>query len=121
MSTHQAEFVIPSLKMGDRLRVVRREYLGKISQQAMADLLGVPRERYSAWESGMSEPRTADARRIANVLQSETGVSAAWILGVNENGPTPSGGGTVTSFLSESNRRPFHYNAVTHLSERRAA
>lgn len=93
MSTQQAEFVIPSLKMGDRLRVVRREYLGKINQQAMADLLGVPRERYSAWESGLSEPRFIDARRIANVLQAQAGVSAAWILGVEESGPAPQGGG----------------------------
>jgi transcriptional regulator with XRE-family HTH domain len=81
--------VIPQLKMGDRLRVVRREYLGKISQAEMGELLGVPRERYSQWESGGHEPRPPEARRIANYLQNLTGVSAAWILGVNDDGSTP--------------------------------
>lgn len=81
--------VIPVLKMGDRLRVVRREYLGRISQQEMADLLGVPRERYASWESGNSEPRPADGRKIANLIEAKVGVSAAWVLGVQESGPTP--------------------------------
>lgn len=87
--------VIPQLKMGDRLRVVRREYLGKISQTEMAALLGVPRERYSQWESGGHEPRPADARQIANFLQLKTGVSAAWILGVNDSSPAPIRGGAM--------------------------
>jgi len=87
--------VVPTLRMGDRLRVVRREYMGKISQAEMSAILGVPRERYSQWESGGHEPRPADARRIANLLELRTGVSAAWILGVYENGPSPDGGGPV--------------------------
>lgn len=87
--------VVPTLKMGDRLRVVRREYLGKISQAEMAAIIGVPRERYSQWESGGHEPRPADARRIANLLEKRTGVSAAWIMGVYDGGPSPSGGGSV--------------------------
>ena len=84
--------VIPVLKMGDRLRVVRREYLGRISQAEMAELLGVPRERYAAWESGNSEPRPADGRRIANLIEERAGVSAAWVLGVQEQGTTTPGG-----------------------------
>jgi transcriptional regulator with XRE-family HTH domain len=86
--------VIPVLKMGDRLRVVRREYLHRISQTEMAKLLGVPRERYAAWESGNSEPRPADGRAIANLIESRVGVSAAWVLGVHETtgpGPIPEG------------------------------
>jgi len=87
------QIVVPKLKMGDRLRVVRREYLGKLSQAEMAELIGVPRERYAQWESGGHEPRTADARRIANLLERKAGVSAAWILGVYDNGPAPDDGG----------------------------
>ena len=85
--------VIPVLKFGDRLRVVRREYLDRISQQEMADLLGVSRERYSQWESGNSEPRPADGRRIAQLIEARVGVSAAWLLGVQETGPLPEGDG----------------------------
>lgn len=86
--------VIPILKMGDRLRVVRREYLGRISQQEMAVLLQVPRERYAAWESGNSEPRPAEGRRIAHLIEERVGVSAAWVLGVQEKGNTPDPEGT---------------------------
>jgi transcriptional regulator with XRE-family HTH domain len=81
--------VIPVLKMGDRLRVVRREYLNRISQAEMAELLGVPRVRYAAWEAGLSEPRPADGRKIANLIEARVGVSAAWVLGVHEAGPSP--------------------------------
>lgn len=87
------QIVIPQLKMGDRLRVVRREYLGKLSQAEMAALLGVPRERYSQWESGGHEPKPADARQIAVFLERHTGVSAAWILGVKDNSAAPGDGG----------------------------
>lgn len=87
MENNIRKVVIPALRMGDRLRVVRREYMGKISQAEMAAILGVPRERYSQWESGGHEPRYAEARRIAHLLELRAGVSAAWILGVYENRP----------------------------------
>lgn len=87
------QIVIPVLAMGDRLRVVRREYMGKITQAEMAAVLGVPRERYVQWESGGHEPRVADARRIALFLERETGVSAAWILGVKDSAASDDGGG----------------------------
>lgn len=104
--------VIPVLKIGDRLRVVRREYLNRISQQEMADLLGVPRERYSQWESGNSEPRPADGRRIAQLIEARVGVSAAWLLGVQENdAPGPLGDGGVVAWPVK----------VTNLADYRAA
>ena len=93
--TDMRKVVVPTLKMGDRLRVVRREYMGKISQAEMAAIIGVPRERYSQWESGGHEPRPAEGRRIAKLLEQHTGVSAAWILGVYDGGPSPIGGGSV--------------------------
>ena len=106
--------VIPVLKFGDRLRVVRREYLNRSSQQEIADLLGVPRERYSQWEAGNSEPRPAEARRIAKLIEQQVGVSAAWLLGVQEDdAPGPLGdGGTVT---------PWPVSKVSYLSDRRVA
>jgi len=106
--------VIPVLKIGDRLRVVRREYLNRASQQEMADLLGVPRERYSQWESGNAEPRPADSRRIAKLIEQQVGVSAAWLLGVQEDdAPGPLGdGGTVS---------PWPVSKVAYLSDRRVA
>ena len=104
--------VIPILKIGDRLRVVRREYLNRISQQEMADLLGVSRERYSQWESGNAEPRPVDGRRIAQLIEARVGVSAAWLLGVQESGPNPAGDGGATDWP---------VSKVSYLSERRAA
>ena len=105
--------VIPVLKMGDRLRVVRREYLNRISQQEMADLLGVPRERYASWESGNSEPRPADGRQIANLIEARVGVSAAWVLGVQDSDPSPIGGeGSVIAWP---------VSKVSYLSDRRSA
>lgn len=106
--------VIPVLKFGDRLRVVRREYLNRSSQQEMADLLGVPRERYSQWESGNSEPRPADGRRIAKLIEQQVGVSAAWLLGVQEDdAPGPAGDGGAVF--------PWPVSRVAYLSERRAS
>lgn len=105
--------VIPVLKMGDRLRVVRREYLNRISQQEMADLLGVPRERYASWESGNSEPRPADGRAIANLIEQRVGVSAAWVLGVQDSAPpTPA---------NEGSGAAWPVSKVTHLSSYRSA
>lgn len=107
--------VIPVLKIGDRLRVVRREYLNRISQQEMADLLGVPRERYAQWESGNAEPRPVDGRRIAKLIEQQVGVSAAWLLGVQEEDDTPGplgDGGTVVAWP---------VSKVAYLSDRRAS
>jgi len=92
MNDTERRLVIPQLSMGDRLRIVRREYLGAINQGEMAALLGVPRERYAQWETGRHEPRPAESRRIATFLEQRTGVSAAWILGMYESGPGPVGG-----------------------------
>jgi transcriptional regulator with XRE-family HTH domain len=101
--------VIPVLKMGDRLRVVRREYLNRISQTEMAELLGVPRVRYAAWEAGLSEPRPADGRAIANLIESRVGVSAAWVLGVSDSsGPGP---------LHEGSAAQWPVSKVTYLSD----
>lgn len=110
MNTRQ-EYVIPVLRMGDRLRIVRREYLSKISQADMAALLGVPRERYAQWESGNSEPRSPEARRIASMIQDHTGVSAAWILGVQDSGPITDGDGGLGA--------PWPVSKVLHLSDYR--
>jgi transcriptional regulator with XRE-family HTH domain len=93
------QIVIPRLALGDRLRVVRREYMGKITQAEMAAVLGVPRERYVQWESGGHEPRPADARRIALFLERKTGVSAAWILGVKDSAAADEDGGGAMDFL----------------------
>lgn len=92
MNTNEGQNFIPVLRMGDRLRVVRREYLGRINQQEMSELLGVPRERYTAWEAGNSEPRPAEGRRIANLIEARTGISAAWMLGVLEKPAAPESG-----------------------------
>lgn len=72
--------------MGDRLRKIRRDHLGGISQERMAELLEVPRERYAQWERGGGNPRLSEAKRIAEILMVEAGVPVAWTLGFTHAG-----------------------------------
>lgn len=70
----------------------------------MADWLGVSRATVSNWTSGRIVPSLQSRRLWAQ----KTGVPFEWL----ETGKTPeqvSAEGPSESFLSESNRRPFHY------------
>jgi transcriptional regulator with XRE-family HTH domain len=66
---------IPTWTLGDRLRKAREE-LG-MSQQQLADALGVDRKSISSWEVGRHQPRYRDVSAIAGA----TGVDLEWLAG----------------------------------------
>ena len=61
-----------------RLRTLREE--NRMSQQQVADFLGITRTAYNKYESGVIKP----VRKL-NELAVLFGVSADYILGINEN------------------------------------
>ncbi len=92
--------------MGDRLR--KSLSVRKVGVQEMADILDVSRVTVGRWLAGKGEPKVSQLRRWAL----RTGLPLEWFVTgeINEKTPPPSGEGVpVPSFLSESNRRPFHY------------
>lgn len=65
---------------GERLRKARRR--AGISQQTVADALGVKVNRYSNWEVDTASPRGHDLVRVASVVEKLTGAPLDWILGI---------------------------------------
>lgn len=76
----------PQWEFGDRIRKVRRDIAG-LSQNEMADALGVSQKVYAAWESNRSRPSdiVAIAKSIATIWA--TDVTSSWLLGVDEPPP----------------------------------
>lgn len=69
---------VPEWALSDRLRKIRRDE--HLTQEQMADALGVKTARYSAWEAGHNRPD--DVVAVAAAIEREFGVPAAWTLGV---------------------------------------
>ena len=72
--------VTPTWTFGDRLRKTRS--LAGMDQRAFATTLGVTASALAQWEPGRAVPR--DIVTIAKRVERQTGVPAAWILGINE-------------------------------------
>lgn len=66
--------------LADRLRKVRRE-IARMEQRPFAELLGISKETYTAWETGRNEPKNLVS--IARRIEVLTGAPAAWLLGVD--------------------------------------
>ena len=71
---------IPEWTFGDRLRKARRE--AGLSQQEVAERIGVPLGRYSGWETGEFSPRSADLVDVAKKVSAITDVPTEWLLGL---------------------------------------
>lgn len=69
---------VPQWDLADRLRKIRRDR--HLTQEQMADRLGVKAVTLSAWEAGRTRPQ--DVIELAGIIQREFGVPAAWTLGV---------------------------------------
>lgn len=65
-------------KINERLKLLRRQK--KITQEQMAELVGVSPQAVSRWECGVTCPDIASLPRIAEIL----GISVDELLGVNE-------------------------------------
>lgn len=72
-----------------RLKTAR----GLLSQQAVADLLGIKQQSYARYESGKSTPGVDLLTRICEELNT----SADYLLGLSEDPAPRSGGRTVVS------------------------
>lgn len=55
------------INFGERLREYRLKR--KLSQQALADLVGCERPRISEWESGRNSPTLTTIQRLASALK----------------------------------------------------
>lgn len=76
--------------LGERLKALRRER-PDLTQEAVAEAVGVKQPTYAAWESGAKFPSSADHLRALCRLYD---VSSDWLLGlVDERRPWPKEGG----------------------------
>lgn len=79
---------IPQWTLADRLRKIRRDR--HLTQEQMADALGIKAVTWSAWESGRTRPH--DVVELAGHIERVFGVPAAWTLGVLTSPPTNTSG-----------------------------
>ena len=68
---------------GQRIAAKRKEY--KLSQEALGEQLGVSRQSIYKWESDASLPEIDKLIAISRLFS----VSVGWLLGVEENSPSP--------------------------------
>lgn len=66
------------MKIAERIYELRTEM--KISQQKLADEIGVSRRAITFWESGINEPKATYIARLSKFF----GVSADYLLGLEE-------------------------------------
>ena len=66
---------VPVFSLGERIRKAREDQA--LSQQGLADLLGLDRKTVSGWESDKHMPRLRDLLALSAV----TDVSAEWLSG----------------------------------------
>ena len=57
------------------IRILRSRKEKKLSQQALADLIGVSRSALAQWETQMSSPSLENLRKMAEILE----VSFEWL------------------------------------------
>lgn len=70
------------MNIGDKLAKARKTH--NLTQEQLADLLGVTRQAVSRWEAGLAYPETDNLVRLSEILE----VNCDYLLkdGVNENG-----------------------------------
>jgi DNA-binding XRE family transcriptional regulator len=80
----------PAWTWGDRIRKVRRD-IAKVSQEGMAEVIGVNVATLSSWEGNRAQPYLRLAERIARRVEElfPDKVSAAWLLGQGADDPVP--------------------------------
>lgn len=64
-----------------RLRQIRVEH--KLTQQNIADVLGIDRTTYTFYETGVSKPSLVTLAKLADIYN----VTVGYLLGVEENNP----------------------------------
>src|SRR5438067_254491 len=69
---------LPEWNLADRIRKIRRDH--HLTQEAMAQRLGTKAVTLAAWEESRNRPK--DVVGLAQTIEREFGVPAAWTLGV---------------------------------------
>ncbi len=64
----------------DRLKICRKEC--KLTQQQVADLIGVDRSAYAYYELGVSNPSVENLFKLAAIFN----VEANWLMGMSSDG-----------------------------------
>lgn len=68
--------------ISDRLRQIRKEH--KLTQQNIADVLGIDRTTYTVYELGTTSPSAATLIKLSQIYN----VTVGYLLGVEENNPS---------------------------------
>ena len=76
--------------LADRLRTIRLEH--RLTQQELADVLGLDRTSYTYYETGKTSPSAVNIIKLAKIYN----VTVGYLLGVEENHPERMRGGLVT-------------------------
>lgn len=77
--------VVTPWTTAERMRKVRR--LAGMNQTDFAAAIGVGREAYSSWEASTHDIQPRNIVTVARRIEDLTGVSASWILGLDETPP----------------------------------
>lgn len=93
---------MPEWTLADRLRKARHST--GMGQREFAVALEVSAPTYSQWEAGNTKPR--DVVAIAKRIELITRIPAAWLLGVIESEPRPSGPSSAGSWAPRSGGNP---------------
>jgi len=67
--------------IGERLRTIRKEH--KLTQQNIADVLGIDRTTYTVYELGTTTPSPATLVKLSQIYN----VTVGYLIGVEENNP----------------------------------
>ncbi len=67
--------------LADRLRTIRQEH--RLTQQELANVLGMDRTTYTYYESGKTAPSAANLVKLAKIYN----VTVGYLLGVEDNHP----------------------------------
>lgn len=78
---------IPNWSLGDRVRKARRA--AGMSQQQLADAIGVKVGSVSSWEADTATPR--DTLAVVSAIAEATSVSVVWLAGLDGEGAMDSG------------------------------
>ncbi len=71
------------MQLSEKIYLCRKK--GGLSQEALADQMGISRQAVSKWETGESEPDLSKLRQLAVIF----GVSADWLLSDQDEPETP--------------------------------
>ncbi len=71
------------MQLSEKIYLCRKK--AGLSQEALADQMGISRQAVSKWETGESEPELSKLRQLAEIF----GVSADWLLSDQDEPETP--------------------------------